>query len=351
MLVSATPDGAPGDGDSGEPSISADGTLVAFSSEATDLVPSDRNGPADVFVRDLRAGETALVSTRAGGLPGNGASGAPALSGDGGAVAFESEATDLVDGTPPRDRPRTEIFHRDLARGTTTWVSAAHGGGVPDGRSAAPSINADGSVVAFESDAENLTAGGNADDGDDIFLRDLDAGRTTSATDGLLGSSTGESDVDGDGDTVAFVTEGALDPDDGNGRADVYVIDLPDGRAERVSVDTVGGSANDASGEPSVSDDGRRVVFTSGATDLVNSDGGRGDGDPPGDDVFVRDRDRARTEQVNVTAQGGIPGAAAPRPSSPPTGGSSALTPVPTTWSSATPTRAAMSSSGTWRPT
>lgn len=303
VRVSANMEGASANGDSGSHSISADGTLVAFSSLASDLVPDDGNGARDVFVHYMPTGETRLVSRTASHNSGNGASFSPAVSGDGSAVVFESQATDLVDGVPPRDREWNEVFHRDLDSGATTWVSAAHGGGVPDAPSGDSSTSADGRVVVFHSGAENLTAAGAQERGLGIFRRDLDSGQTIELSAGVPDPATSDADVNAEGDTVAFATSAALDPDDGNEQEDVYVIDLADGRPERISVDTVGGNANDSSSEPSISDDGRRVAFISNATDLVNGDRGPGEEGSYGDDVFIRDRDRARTEQLNVTAQ------------------------------------------------
>jgi Tol biopolymer transport system component len=96
-------------GTSGSPSISADGRFIAFVSDATNLVPSDTNGAADVFVRDRRTGRTERASVRSGGVQANGRSYQPSISADGGRVAVGSYATNLVPGDTNR---RSDVFVR-----------------------------------------------------------------------------------------------------------------------------------------------------------------------------------------------------------------------------------------------
>jgi len=97
-LASADSSGTPGRGGSHRPSLAADGRSVAFQSEAPNLVPGDSNGSFDAFLRHLPAGPTQRVSLGPGGVQGDGDSGLPALSGDGGAVAFESWSTSFAAG-------------------------------------------------------------------------------------------------------------------------------------------------------------------------------------------------------------------------------------------------------------
>src|SRR5262249_30552769 len=152
-LVSRRDPGLPsqtGTGLSNAPSVSADGRYVAFVSSAPDLVPGDTNGTGDVFVRDLKAGTTTLVSVNsAGTASGNRASQSPSISAAGRYVAFVSFATDLV----ANDANGTgDVFVRDLWTGTTTLVSVNQAGTASaNGNSANPVISADGSHVAFVS--------------------------------------------------------------------------------------------------------------------------------------------------------------------------------------------------------
>ncbi len=100
-IVSATPSGAGGNGDSSQPTMSADGRFVSFRSTATDLLAGYvDNGQPQIWVRDVMRGATALVTQTEAGVPGGGASADPAISGDGSQVAFTSQARDLVNGTP-----------------------------------------------------------------------------------------------------------------------------------------------------------------------------------------------------------------------------------------------------------
>jgi Tol biopolymer transport system component len=176
-LVSVTPTGAPGDGTATDTGLSADGRSVVFSSDATDLVAGDTNGEFDVFVRDLRSGVTRRVSlTAAGGQAGLGGSGA-VISGDGRTVAFGSVSTDLT-ADPASPDPRVEVYVRDLRAGTTVKAATGIGGAAPDGVSGSgfPSLSGDGHRLAFRSDASNLAPGPDTNDGYDVFVRDLRSG-------------------------------------------------------------------------------------------------------------------------------------------------------------------------------
>ncbi|HWH45906.1 MAG TPA: hypothetical protein VNT32_14395, partial [Thermoleophilaceae bacterium] len=114
-LVSNAADGAPANGDSTADSISFDGQAIGFSSNASNLVPGDGNGRADVFVRYLAAGTLLRASTRPDGSEAGGPSSGGALSQDGRFVAFSSRATDLVPGTPPSARAR--VYRKDVLTG------------------------------------------------------------------------------------------------------------------------------------------------------------------------------------------------------------------------------------------
>src|SRR4051812_2594013 len=97
-LVSVALDGRPGNGESRAAAISADGRYVAFHSSATDLVAGDTNGHEDVFVRDRLTSTTTRVSVGSGGSESNASSTGATISADGQLVAFASDATNLVAG-------------------------------------------------------------------------------------------------------------------------------------------------------------------------------------------------------------------------------------------------------------
>src|SRR5438093_1388361 len=110
-----------GNGFSAFPAISADGRFVAFESDASDLINDDTNLNADIFVRDLKTGTTAMASINSASTGGgNGFSVFPAISGDGRFVAFLSSADDLVASAP---LVSFDVFVRDFKTGTTTLVS------------------------------------------------------------------------------------------------------------------------------------------------------------------------------------------------------------------------------------
>ncbi|MGD9519826.1 MAG: TolB family protein, partial [Armatimonadota bacterium] len=120
--VSVATGGGQANQGSWEPSISADGRYVAFHNLASNLVPGDTNGSEDVFVHDRVTGQTTRVSVSTGGGQANGESGKPSISADGRYVAFESLASNLV----PGDTNGVEdIFVHDRGGGTTAepgWV-------------------------------------------------------------------------------------------------------------------------------------------------------------------------------------------------------------------------------------
>jgi hypothetical protein len=171
---------ASGNSGSFDPRISADGRFVAFVSIASDLVPNDTNNTSDIFVRDLVTGVTTLISVNAAGTAsGNGGSFELQISADGRRVAFSSMASDLV---PNDTNGAADIFVRDLAAGTTTLASVNLSGTASgNGGSSHPRISADGRFVAFDSTASDLVAG-DTNGAADVFVRDLMTGTTTLAS-------------------------------------------------------------------------------------------------------------------------------------------------------------------------
>src|SRR5205807_4348450 len=229
QLVSVNGTGtAAGTATSGDPVISNDGRYVAFASLARDLGPTDNNNFTDLYVRDLVAGTTSLVSINAAGTAtGNSTSDSPVMSGDGRYVAFESAASDLVSG----DTNNTwDVFVRDLVAGTTTLVSVnAAGTGTGNAQSVYPAMTSDGRYVAFQSNATNLTA--DSVTRRNIFLRDLVAGTTTLVSPGDNDNSAGVDKnfalapmISADGQQVAFMANSSsLVPGDYNGFSDVFL--------------------------------------------------------------------------------------------------------------------------------
>ena len=177
--VSVGSDGTLGNGSSVAPSISADGRYVAFVSFASNLVPGDGNGATeDVFVRDRLLGITELISVGEGGVPGNGPSWMPAISGDGRSVAFQSTASTLVAG----DSPVADVFVRDRQLGATEIVSVSTTGRRGAWDSVLPNISADGRFVSFVSSSEQLVEPDTDGRGPNVFIRDRSLGSTDVVT-------------------------------------------------------------------------------------------------------------------------------------------------------------------------
>jgi Tol biopolymer transport system component len=152
--------------------VSSDGRFVAFRSSATNLAAGQFDGHLNIFLRDLAQQTNILVSVNTNGLPGNANSTEPAISADGSRVAFTSSASDLVPGI---NTNLQNVFVRDWQNGTTTLVSAnAAGQGGGNGNSYSPAISGDGRFVLFSSQAGNL-ASGLSGSGPWLFLRDLQA--------------------------------------------------------------------------------------------------------------------------------------------------------------------------------
>lgn len=166
--VSVANDGTAGNIFSDEPSISEDGRYVTFRSHATNLVPRDTNGAPDVFVHDRVTRTTTRASIASGGIEANGVSGRPKISGDGRLVAYYSVATNLV---PGDTNGAADVFVWNRLTRTTTRVSVANNGSQSVGMSSFPAISRDGRYVAFASTADNLVAH-DTNQAMDIFLRD-----------------------------------------------------------------------------------------------------------------------------------------------------------------------------------
>ncbi|MBL8862759.1 MAG: PD40 domain-containing protein [Planctomycetes bacterium] len=229
-LVSITANGVQGDSGSTRPSISGDGRYVAFSTGATTFHPADVNGLNDIFVKDRLTGALTLVSARPEGMPGNGFSDRPSISADGRFVAFESRSTDLG---PPHHPMYAgfDVYVRDLLTSTTTAVDRTIFGAPPMYDCLNARLSADGRFVAFDSQNLNLVIG-DTNNSNDVFLHDRRTGQTRrvnlSNADQQSTNYSGVPAISADGTRVAFISWSAdLVPDDTNDRIDVYVRTCP----------------------------------------------------------------------------------------------------------------------------
>jgi Tol biopolymer transport system component len=286
MRVSVASDASEANGGSGTHhiAISGDGQVVAFTSEASNLVPDDTNGYSDVFAHHLATGQTTRVSVTSEGLESPYGGQFPSISDNGRFVAFEA-SDGLV---PGDDKNSQDIYVHDLETGVTEWVSS--------GLEARENADSDEAVISGNGRYVSFRSGLNLPPSDidgetDLFVYD----RETGVTEGVTPSRPGDEertyvgdphDISADGRFVAFVST------DGGGHGEVLVYDRLSGSLERVSVPSDGGDANSESYTPTISADGRHVGFQSSATNLIAGE------ETPGASVFVHDRLRGTTSWV-----------------------------------------------------
>lgn len=146
---------ASGNGGSFNAQISSDGRFLVFESDATNLVAGDTNGQRDVFLLTTANGNITLVSTSTAGDDANGASTNASVSDNGRIVVFASAASNLANGD---DNGQVDIFLRDVQAGTTKLLSANAAGDEGNAASTMPDISGDGSTIVFQSNATNLIA-------------------------------------------------------------------------------------------------------------------------------------------------------------------------------------------------
>jgi TolB protein len=297
---SASDGGAGADVHALNPSISPDGRYVAFESNSYELSTADHDTYRDVFLRDIPARTTTLISraTGAAGLGGDDNSFNPSVSTNG-RVAFQSNANNL---STADDNFQINIFVRDAVANTTTLVSRAGGaaGAKADGPSYRPSINANGRFVAFESQANNFSEADN-NRVMNVFRRDMDTGAMTLITRTTAGAgasgASGDAAISPDGRFVGFESlANNLSTADDDTFRNVYLRDVQGAATHLVSRQSAadgGAGANGRSFAPSVSTDGRFVAFDSDALNLSAEDAdvppGGGGGTTEGvKDVFLR---------------------------------------------------------------
>ena len=240
------------------------------------MTASDRNGVADVFVRERDDARTEIVSVSSTGRAqdhsiAEGFNQVSDLSKDGRYVAFDADASTLVH----NDRNhRTDVFVRDRVRKTTEIVSESNTGFEGDNDSFGPVITPNGRFVAYQSLASNLVAG-NAK-GEDTFVRDRKLGTTSIADVGATGARKGSEAADqplqrpalsGNARVVAFgSTASNLVADDTNGTEDVFLrlMNPPKGSAKlrrRSGRATVALSADDPAATSFVCQADARVPY------------------------------------------------------------------------------------------
>lgn len=311
-----------GNGDADPAVTSFDGQFVAFSSTSDDLVAGDSNHQKDLFLRDVKAGTTSLVSLRSPLVPtaftADEGGRLSDVTPDGRYVVFTSYTyppyEDLLPNQPFDDWGDPHLFLRDRQTGTLSVVDLAPNGHAVAGWNG--QITDDGRYVAFLSNAAELLPSGVAANGHNVYLRDRSTNTTTLVSVDPAGDravnagSNAEIALSADGRYVAYTAwdcsavDGLSNPHDFSA---VYLRDRGDGVTPAstvlVSRNLAGnGQINGESNQISISADGRYVTFVSTAADLAAGDTNNAP------DVFRFDRATGQVSLVSVNAAGTAPG-------------------------------------------
>lgn len=273
ILASANTNSVEGDRSSLNPQMTPDGRRVVFESLASDLVANDTNGLSDIFVRDLVNSNTVLATVNTDGTAtGSGYSINASITPDGRFVVFESTSRNFV----TNDLNTTsDIYLRDLAAETTTLISVNTTDNAA-GSSQRAVISDDGRYVAFQSAANNLVAG-DADGVNDIFLRDLQTGASILVSPvpdfNVSTNAPTRPAISRTGQLVAFQTGSPPSGLFGTvtiGQVHVWNVQAGSNVLVSVSLDGTTPAAG-VSHSPIISADSRFVTFLSNATNLVNN--------------------------------------------------------------------------------
>lgn len=235
--------------------VTPDGRFVVFNSPFSNLVLHDENRAVDVFVYDRLTRRTEIVSRSRSGAQADADSGHPAISADGRFVAFDSRAKNL---SPQDTDGKKDVYLKDLRTGRIELISVGPAGKGNDW-SHSPDVSDDAERVVFVSDASNLVDD-DTNETFDVFVRDRSSSATTRvsvtsegeefeafescASASCYVSGAGEPSISGNGKVVVFASNAnRLVPEDNNYNTDVFAHDIDSGVTERVSVASDGGDA------------------------------------------------------------------------------------------------------------
>jgi len=263
--VSVSSSGEQGNGHSYSGALSANGRMVGFVSNASNLVPNDTNNATDAFIHNLDTCETSMVSINANGDQTIGIQDRVALSEDGHLVVFASTASNLV---PGDGNSVSDIFFRDMISNTVQRISVGPGGADSNSASVMSQMTPDGNWIVFSSSATNLQSLVPVPGGliDQVYVFNRQTGLNEVVSLGIAGQAANGSsfapDISADGRFVTFTSQATnLVPEDSTSDFDVYRFDRLTRMVELVSQ----GSGNlepVTSGEAaSISDDGRYIGF------------------------------------------------------------------------------------------
>lgn len=267
-LISKNSQGDPVvDGDADDPTVSGSGRYVAFESDGSNLPGA--NGFVQIYIHDRQTGRTRLVSKNNAGDPADDNCDDAAISLSGRYVAFESQGDNF-----PGDDLYDNVYVRDLERGRTVLVSKTSGGVPVDGDTFDPAISGSGRLVVFETSAPNL--GASSSDQIGVHDRKTGKTRVASRTSGgdLADGDTDDPNISPDGRFVVFNTTAENLGSDGS-LDQVVIHDRKNKTTRLVSRNSAGDVATDGDSEDGVvtGPGGRYVAFESDATNLPKENG------------------------------------------------------------------------------
>jgi hypothetical protein len=356
VLVTNGTSGTGGDWDSIEPSISADGNLIAFCSLATNLIPGEPTpGHYKIFLYNRLTGETSLISK----LTADSDSYYPSISGDGALIAYESYATNMGAANAPTTNSNANIYFYSRVLDFTILVTTGASGNGGNSYSIYPSLSSDGKWLTFTSKATDLTGntvnsnrnvyiydmikriapvlittgdsniGGNFDselstisaDGNlitfqskatnlingfttinqNIFLYNRTSGAISLITKGTNALHNGgdggsyEPTISGDGNVIAFKSFATnLIPDLITHNANVFIYDQSTGITQLVTTGASGTGGDHNSEDLALTPDGEQLVFYSWATDLIHGMAANGESN-----IFLYNRHATSSSNSN----------------------------------------------------
>ncbi|MFK5984834.1 MAG: hypothetical protein QM479_05365 [Pseudomonadota bacterium] len=299
VRVNLNTDGSQANAYSYYPDLSTDGRHISFASEATNLVNNDNNNTTDAFVHDKNTGITTRVSVDSNGAETNQQSGLIRISGNGQDIAYlsaDSPSFNHSDAFVYSSGQKIRVHNN--TQGNYPQTSPSHS-------ITSNSSSADGRYIVFSSNAFNLLAS-NMNEGTNIFLRDTLTNTTkliNSATDGSKADNhSSHSSISSDGRYILFESDATnLVANDTNNTRDIFRYDTNTQEIIRVSMATGGViESNGNSENPSMSSDGRYIIFKSVASNLVAND----TNGSPVKDVFVYDTVTKNTNRVSVNSNG-----------------------------------------------
>ena len=254
-------------GTNGRRVISDDGNVVVFATLSDDPGLGDTNGVIDVYLRDIAAGTTELISARMGGGGSEGRSQNATMSGDGRYVAFVASGDDMVAGLSGGIASGTatgrRVYLQDRVLGTRTLLTDVTGDSANEENAIDVQIAPDGSAVFWSSKVGSIQFGFSASGPGTLKRYDIATGVTTEVGFVQLPRFMSVTET---GDAVCFLTSEPLAPEDSDGTNDVYVLDWATGAVQLASTGTFGEHLSPGVLKPSISGDGRYVAFTSTAS-------------------------------------------------------------------------------------